>query len=236
MDNSSLLLKARTGDSNARNELVKNNSALVWSIVKRFSNRGCEPEDIFQIGCIGMIKAINRFDTSYNVQFSTYAVPLIIGEIQRFLRDDGLIKVSRNLRELAIKALSFREKYISQNACEPTVSCIASAIGSDVDSVVMAMEAARPCDYLDRKVGGDDDTFLLDKITYDMDTGETDIDSLALRIALSTLDEKDKTIIMRRFFEGKTQCEVAEEFGISQVQISRREKKIIALLKEKLDA
>lgn len=235
MDNSALLIRARSGDRGARGELVRNNSALVWSIARRFANRGCELEDIFQIGCIGMIKAINRFDSSYNVQFSTYAVPLIIGEIQRFLRDDGLIKVSRSLKELAVKALGFREKYIEENGTEPTVSCIAEAVGSDVDSVVMAMEAARPCDYLDRRVGDDNGTFLLDKVTYDMDTGQASIDSIALRMAVDDLAPDDRRLIQSRFFEGKTQRETADEFGISQVQISRREKRILSQLKTMLE-
>ncbi|MBQ8525599.1 MAG: SigB/SigF/SigG family RNA polymerase sigma factor [Clostridia bacterium] len=234
MDNPALLLKARSGDSHARNELVKNNSALVWSIAQRFRNRGYDLDDIFQIGCIGMIKAINRFDTGYNVKFSTYAVPLIIGEIQRFLRDDGMIKVSRSLKELAVKALSFRENYIAETGREPTVNTISAAIGSDADTVVMAMEAVRPCDYLDRKVGEDNDTFLLDKVTYNMDTGEAVIDSIALRMALEDLTPDDRRLIEMRFFEGKTQREVADEFSISQVQISRREKRILGQLKVSL--
>ena len=181
-----------------------------------------------------MIKAINRFDTGYNVKFSTYAVPLIIGEIQRFLRDDGMIKVSRSLKELAVKALSFRENYIAETGREPTVNTISAAIGSDADTVVMAMEAVRPCDYLDRKVGEDNDTFLLDKVTYNMDTGEAVIDSIALRMALEDLTPDDRRLIEMRFFEGKTQREVADEFSISQVQISRREKRILGQLKVSL--
>lgn len=235
MENSELLLKAHEGDIRARNELVKNNSALVWSIARRFVNRGQDLEDIFQVGCIGMLKAINRFDTSYGVRFSTYAVPMIIGEIQRFLRDDGIIKVSRSLKELAVKALSFREKYIEQNGTEPSVSIIAKAVSSDPESVVMAMESARPCDYLERKVGDDNDTFLLDKVTYDMDTGETMIDSIALKMAMDELETRDKRLIKMRFFEGRTQQETAREFGISQVQISRREKKIIEQLKKYME-
>lgn len=231
MDNSVLLEKARSGDSHARNELVRNNSALVWSIAHRFANRGYDLDDIFQVGCIGMIKAINRFDTSFDVRFSTYAVPLIMGEIKRFLRDDGMIKVSRSLKETASKALSFREDYIAQFGTEPKVSQIADAIGADADTVVMAMEAARPCDYLDRKLGDESDTFLIDKITYNMDTGEAMIDSIALSMAISDLSPSDKRLINMRFFEGKTQKEVAEVLGISQVQISRREKRVLERLK-----
>lgn len=234
MDNSALLIKARSGDSHARNELVRNNSALVWSIAQRFRNRGCDLDDIFQVGCIGMIKAINRFDLSYNVKFSTYAVPLIMGEIRRFLRDDGMIKVSRSLKDLAIKAMSFRDDYIAEMGTEPTLSQIATATGSDTDTVVMALEAARPCDCLDRKVGEDNDTFLIDKVTFDMDTGEAVIDSIALRMALSDLSPKDRQLIELRFFEGKTQREVADVFNISQVQISRREKRILQHLKDML--
>ena len=234
MDNSALLIKARSGDSHAFSELVRNNSALVWSIAQRFRNRGYDLDDIFQIGCIGMIKAINRFDMSFNVKFSTYAVPLIMGEIQRFLRDDGMIKVSRSLKELAVKSLSFREDYIAEHGTEPTISQIAAATGSDCDNVVMALEAARPCDYLDRTVGENNDSFLIDKVTYNMDTGEAIVESIALKMALSDLSPRDRRLIEMRFFEGKTQSEVAKEFDISQVQISRREKKILSRLKEML--
>ena len=158
-------------------------------------------------------------------------MPLIMGEIKRFLRDDGMIKVSRSLKETASKALSFREDYIAQFGTEPKVSQIADAIGADADTVVMAMEAARPCDYLDRKLGDESDTFLIDKITYNMDTGEAMIDSIALSMAISDLSPSDKRLINMRFFEGKTQKEVAEVLGISQVQISRREKRVLERLK-----
>lgn len=235
MDNSALLIKARDGDTDARNELVKNNSPLVWSIARRFINRGHDLEDIYQIGCIGMIKAINRFNTNFNVKFSTYAVPMIIGEIQKFLRDDGLIKVSRSLKELSVKALGCREKYINEFGTEPSVSEIAEIIGSDKDSIVMALEVSLPEESIDRKIDGDDGGYFIDKITYDLDTGDTTIDSLALKIAVSELTSEDRKLIHMRYFEGKTQRETAQHFHISQVQISRREKRILGELKSKLD-
>lgn len=236
MDNSALLVRARKGDTNARNELVKNNSALVWSIARRFINRGHDLEDIYQIGCIGMIKAINRFDTSFNVRFSTYAVPMIIGEIQKFLRDDGLIKVSRSLKELSVKALRCREKFINEFGTEPSVSEIAELTGSDKDSIIMALEVSLPGESIDRKRDeSDGGGYIIDKITYDLDTGDTTIDSLALKIAVSELPSDDRKLIQMRYFEGKTQRETAEYFNISQVQISRREKRILSILKEKLE-
>lgn len=236
MDNSALLVRARKGDTDARNELVKNNSALVWSIARRFINRGHDLEDIYQIGCIGMIKAINRFDTSFNVRFSTYAVPMIIGEIQKFLRDDGLIKVSRSLKELSVKALRCREKFINEFGTEPSVSEIAELTGSDKDSIIMALEVSLPGESIDRKTDeSDGGGYIIDKITYDLDTGDTTIDSLALKIAVSELSSDDRKLIEMRYFEGKTQRETAEYFNISQVQISRREKRILSILKTKLE-
>ncbi len=236
MDNETLLRLARTGSKEARDAVVKSNSALVWSVVKRFCGRGYDKEDIFQIGCIGMLKAIDRFDTKFGVKFSTYAVPLIMGEIRRFMRDDGLVKVSRSLKELGIRAAVVRDKIICERGAEPTVSELAAELGADRDTLVMALEASQPCDCLDRKLAPDSDAYLIDTVTYDLDTGEAMIDSLSLRMAMDELDDEDRELVIMRFFRGKTQREVAERMHISQVQISRREKKILRILREKLSA
>ncbi|MBQ7900691.1 MAG: sigma-70 family RNA polymerase sigma factor, partial [Clostridia bacterium] len=171
MTDITLIQQAQQGSKQAREEIVAQNKGLVWSIAKRFAGRGVECEDIFQIGCIGMLKAVYKFDFGYNVQFSTYAVPMIMGEIKRFLRDDGMIKVSRSLRQLALAAFNERDRYINDNGTEPTVAQLAEILGSDSETVVMAMEAAAPCEYLYKKIGDDNDTYLIDKVTYDLDNG-----------------------------------------------------------------
>lgn len=236
MDNMTLLRLAKTGSKEAREAVVKANSALVWSVVARFLNRGYDKEDIFQIGCIGMLKAIDRFDISFGVKFSTYAVPLIMGEIRRFMRDDGMIKVSRSLKELGMRAIAVRDRIICESGNEPTVSELAGELGTDRDTLVMALEASQPCDCLDRKITPDGDAYLIDTVTYDLDTGEAMINSLSLRMAMDELDEADRELVIMRFFKGKTQREVAEKLNVSQVQISRREKKILNILRDKLSA
>ena len=231
MDNLSLLSLAKSGDKEARNKLIQNNTSLVWSIASRFKDRGIDIDDIFQIGCIGMLKAINRFDESYNVKFSTYAVPLIMGEIQRFIRDDGIIKVSRSLKETAVKALRARERLFISTGREPTISEISKEIGVEKDVVLMALEAGKPPDYLHRTVGEGSDTYLLDTITMDLDTGDTLVNSLSVKMAMDFLSDEDRSIIEMRYFMGKTQREVAQHFNVSQVNISRKEKRILKTMR-----
>ena len=231
MTDITLIKQAQQGSKDAREQIICRNRNLVWSIAVRFAGRGAELEDIYQIGCIGMLKAVYKFDFSYNVQFSTYAVPMITGEIKRYLRDDGMVKVSRSMRSLALSAFATREKYINQNGTEPTVTQLAQLLDTDTETLVVAMEAAAPCEYLYKKIGDSGDTYLIDKVSYDMDNGETDIDSLAVRLAVETLDDRDRQIIQQRYFYGKTQTEVAKELQVSQVQISRREKKILLKLR-----
>ena len=225
-----LLQKAQQGSEIAREQIIEDNKALVWSIALRFKGRGAELEDIYQIGCMGMLKAVQRFDFAYNVKFSTYAVPMIMGEIKAYLRDDGIIKVSRQMRSLAYKALAKREEYINLYGTEPDISHLAQSLGTDRESLVTALEASSPCEYLYSKAG-DSDTYLIDRVSYDMDKGESEIDSLAVRLAVDSLDGGEKEIIKQRYFYGRTQSEVAKEMNVSQVQICRREKKILLKLK-----
>jgi RNA polymerase sporulation-specific sigma factor len=180
---------------------------------------------------MGMLKAVSKFDFSYNVKFSTYAVPVVIGEIKAYIRDDGMIKVSRDMRALAYKALTKREEYINLYGCEPDVSQLAQLLDTDKETLVTALEASSPCEYLYRKIDENSDTYLIDKVSYDMDKGESEIDSLSVRLAVDSLDTGEKEIIKQRYFYGRTQSEVAKDMNVSQVQICRREKKILLKLK-----
>lgn len=226
-----LLKKAQQGSEAAREQIIEDNKALVWSIALRFRGRGAETEDIYQIGCMGMLKAVCKFDFAHNVRFSTYAVPVIMGEIKAYLRDDGIIKVSREMKTLAYKALTKRDEYINLYGTEPDISHLAQLIGTDRESLVTALEASSPCEYLYSKAGENGDMYLIDKVSYDMDKREAEIDSLAVRLAVDSLDGGEKEIIKQRYFYGRTQSEVAKELNVSQVQICRREKKILMKLK-----
>ena len=215
-------------------ETVRANSGLVWSVVRRFALRGYEQDDLYQIGCMGLIKAAKRFDKSYGVQFSTYAVPLITGEIKRFLRDDGPVKVSRHYKEISIKASAVRAKLEKLHMREPSISEIASELGIDVFELTEAMEACMPCDYIYRTVSdnGRNEMYLIDKLFNQSEISMSD--KAALSCALDSLTEREKAIITYRYFMDETQAKVAKRLGISQVQISRLEKKILAHLREKL--
>ncbi len=229
------ILNAKNGDKTAMDTLIRENSGLIWSVVKRFLNRGYEADDLYQIGSIGLIKAVRRFDVSYNVKISTYAVPMIMGEIKRFLRDDGMIKVSRKYKELALKAARVREKLAAVLMHEPTVGEIAGQLGMDADELAVALEACSPWDSIYKTVceGDKGDVYLIDKIAGKSDDGEmTDI--LALKCAFGELKEREREIIAMRYFMDKTQCQVADRLGISQVQVSRIEKKVLSGLKERL--
>jgi len=225
---------AKKGDKGSLEKLVKANEGLVWSVVKRFLNRGYDGDDLYQIGMIGLIKAIRRFDNSYAVKFSTYAVPLITGEIKRFLRDDGIIKVSRHYKEIASKASAVASRLSVDNLREPTMSEIACELGVDVYTLSEAMEACSPCDSIYRTVSedGKNETYLLDKIFGDDGTSLSD--NVSLRCAISSLGNRERTIIAYRYFMDETQSKVAKRLGISQVQVSRIEKKILNYLKDNL--
>lgn len=231
-----LILHSQEGQVEARETLVKENVGLIWSIVRRFSNRGYELDDLFQIGCIGLLKAIDKFDTSYQVQFSTYAVPMIIGEIKRFIRDDGMIKVSRSLKEMGNKARITREMLNNRYGREPTIEEISLEMGASVEEIVLALESSSEVESLHKTIyqGDGSPIYLLDKVKSMEDESSKIVDLLALRDILAQLSPKEKEIIMLRYFQDKTQTEIAEKLGISQVQVSRLEKKILENMKKKL--
>ncbi|MDD4688625.1 MAG: SigB/SigF/SigG family RNA polymerase sigma factor [Eubacteriales bacterium] len=225
---------ATTGDVDAREQLVSDNSPLVWSIVRRFMGRGYEVDDLFQVGCMGLIKAIDRFDFSYGVQFSTYAVPMITGEIKRYIRDDGVIKVSRHLKELWIKICSAREQYIKVNDCEPPTSYLAQLLEVSEDEIILATDASRPCDSFDRELGDKGKNTLGDTIESKTDTENSTISRLVIREAMGSFTVREQQIIAMRYFYDKTQTQVAHALGISQVQVSRIEKRLLLRMREML--
>lgn len=230
-----LIEKARQGDRAALERLTAENTGLIWSAVKKFSGRGTDKEDLFQIGAIGLIKAINKFDTSFNVEFSTYAVPMIMGEIRRFLRDDGLIKVSRGLKETAVKAMAAAERISAGKGRDAVISEIAEAIDCDCATVALALEAAQPPDSIYKTVGdGTHDLLLIDKL-HSGENGEEDVlNTLSLREAIKKLPERERRIMVLRYYREKTQSEVARIMGLSQVQISRLEKKSLGVLRKNI--
>lgn len=231
-----LISRAQNGDSDAENFLVENNTGLVRSVVKRFLNRGCEYDDLIQIGSIGLLKAIKKFDPSFNVKFSTYAIPMIIGEIKRFLRDDGMIKVSRSLKEIANKANIAKESLEKNFGREPTISEIASVLEIPKEELVVALESVQSTEYLYETIHQDDGSpiLLIDKISFNEGEDADIIDKLALKEVLSALEPRERQIIMLRYFKDMTQCQVAEMLGMSQVQVSRVEKKIIEKLRQNI--
>ena len=232
-ENYRLIKLAQAGDKPAMETITMQNKGLIWSSVKRFSGRGVEAEDLFQIGAIGLIKAVNKFDTSFDVEFSTYAVPMIMGEIRRFLRDDGIIKVSRSLKETANMAKSVAERIYKKSGREATISEIADELKCKVSDVMISLEATQPTESIYKTVSDKDNSSLLliDKI-HTSDNEEEIITGVALRQAIENLPSKERQILMLRYFREKTQSEVAKIMGVSQVQISRIEKKLLNILRE----
>ncbi|WP_017471808.1 RNA polymerase sporulation sigma factor SigG [Amphibacillus jilinensis] len=224
-----LFRKMQAGDQFARETLVNGNLRLVLSIIQRFQNRGEYGDDLFQVGCIGLIKSIDNFDLSQNVRFSTYAVPMIIGEIRRYLRDNNPIRVSRSLRDTAYKALQARERIMSQTLKEPTAEEIAKELGVEQSDIVFAMDAIQDPVSLFEPIynDGGDPIFVMDQISDDGDKEENWLDQLSLREGMKRLNAREKLILSKRFFQGLTQMEVANEIGISQAQVSRLEKAAI---------
>ncbi|MGI6357613.1 MAG: RNA polymerase sporulation sigma factor SigG [Bacillota bacterium] len=221
-----LFTNLQSGDESARERLVMGNLRLVLSVIQRFNNRGEYVDDLFQVGCIGLMKAIDNFDLSQNVKFSTYAVPMIIGEIRRYLRDNNPIRVSRSLRDIAYKALQVRDSLVNKNSREPTVQEIASELGVPREDVVFALDAIQePVSLFDPiyQEGGDP-IYIMDQIKDDKNQDSTWVEGIALREAMDKLSERERLILSLRFFASKTQMEVAEEIGISQAQVSRLEK------------
>lgn len=235
-DNTELIRQAKKGSTEAMNRLIEINMPLVSSISRKFLNRGYDYEDIFQIGSIGLVKAINNFDDSFNVKFSTYAVPMIIGEIKRFLRDDGFIKVSRNTKTLARKLHFSREELSKKLDREPTIEELAEYSGVDKEEIVFALESANSMQYLYDTIHQDDGSpvLLIDKIAENGEEDAEMIDRLALKEALKSLEPKARQIILLRYFKDKTQIQVAKMLGISQVQVSRIEKKVLQQMRKKL--
>ena len=228
-DTLALIEMSHKGDKKARETLVEKNMGLVYTIAKRFAGRGHEMEDLIQIGSIGLIKAIDKFDNSFDVKFSTYAVPMISGEIKRFLRDDGMIKVSRSLKETASKAYMTKEVLEKKHGREPTLEEISKEIGATKEDIVLAMESAAEVESLYKTIyqGDGNDIFLMDKLEEKHNANEELIDHMVLREVLDKLDEEELQLIQLRYYEEKTQVQVAEVMGMSQVQVSRFEKKIL---------
>ncbi len=221
-----LFRRIRQGDGEAREQYIKGNLRLVLSVIKRFSGSNENADDLFQIGCIGLIKAIDNFDASLNVKFSTYAVPMIIGEIRRYLRDNNSIRVSRSLRDTAYKAISARELYMKKNLKEPTICELSEEIGVPKEEIVMAMDAIQsPVSLYDPVyTEGGDTLYVMDQISDKKSREENWVEDIAIKEAMKRLGERERYIVELRFYEGKTQMEVAQEIGISQAQVSRLEK------------
>ena len=231
-----LFEKIKQGDAEARQKFIYGNLRLVLSILKRFNNRNENIDDLFQIGCIGLIKAVENFDTGHNVQFSTYAVPMIIGEIRRYLRDNNSIRVSRSIRDTAYKALSVKERLPTQNAKEPGIHEIAKELDRTPEEVSVALDAIMDPVSMQEPVyhDGTDAVFIMDQIKDEKNIDESWLESISLKEAINRLNEREQHIINLRFFQGKTQMEVADEIGISQAQVSRLEKNALANMKKNL--
>lgn len=231
-----LFKRIKKGDAEARELYIKGNLRLVLSIIKRFSASNENVDDLFQIGCIGLMKAIDNFDTTLNVKFSTYAVPMIIGEIRRYLRDNNSIRVSRSLRDTAYKAIYAKENYVKKNLKEPTINEIAEEIGIEKEDIVYALDAIQSPVSLYEPVytEGGDTLYVMDQISDKKNREENWIEDLSLKEAIKRLDDREKHIIKMRFYEGKTQMEVAREIGISQAQVSRLEKHALKNMKNYL--
>lgn len=228
-----LFIKIKKGDKEARTTFINGNLRLVLSIIKRFYGRGENVDDLFQIGCVGLIKAMDNFDLEQNVQFSTYAVPMIIGEIRRYLRDNNQIRVSRSVRDLAYKALGIKERIIKEKQREPTIEEIAKELGVEKEEIAFSLDAIQEPVSLQEPVHGDgiEKIYLMDQVKDNKNTDEHWAENITIAEAMKKLNEKEKMIINKRFYEGRTQVEVAEEIGISQAQVSRLEKNAIEHIK-----
>lgn len=235
-DTYNLIMLAHSGDKAAEKKLVDDNMPLVHSCVRRLMRSGCEYEDLFQVGSIGLVKALRRFDVSTGHKLSTYAVPVIMGEIKRYIRDNSTLKVSRSMRELWAKALTARSELAAELLREPTIGEIANRVGTDTEKLTLAMEACTPCESLHQKIGGDSkgEIYLADTLKSSDDT-DNELEKIALKKAIQSLSERERKIIILRYFKGKTQTEVSEVIGVSQVQISRIEKNVLGMLRKILE-
>ena len=227
---------AQKGSREALNRLISNNKGLIWNIVKRFNDRGYEPEDLYQIGCVGFLKSIKRFDISYEVKLSTYAVPYILGEIKRFIRDDGLIKVSRSTKELAVKIKTIQNEYFTQKGKEITIKELAGKLKIDKEEIALAMESSKPVESIYKEESNEDDRLVIDRISSPIDQEKKITDRLALNEIIKELNDRERQIILLRYYKEKTQMQVGKILGITQVQVSRIERKVLDRMKQKLEA
>lgn len=226
------IIKAKEGSEDAMTKLMETNSGLIWSIVKRFKDRGYDIEDLYQIGSLGFIKSIRRFDTSFDVQLSTYAVPYILGEIKRFIRDDGPIKVSRSTKELCVKIRDVQREYLNKYGQEIKIEEIAKILKATKEDIALALDSVNCVDSIyDTGSNDDNQCTVLDKLQSNCDDERTIVDKIVLKEAIEKLGERERKIILLRYFRGRTQSQVAKMLGISQVQVSRIEKKILENMK-----
>ena len=231
-----IIERAQNGSKEDMTKLIEDNSRLVWSIVRRFNGRGYDIEDLYQIGSIGLIKAIQRFDTSFEVRLSTYAVPYILGEIKRFIRDDGTVKVSRSIRELNTKIKELEKHYLAKEGREITIEEIAKELKVTKEDIALAMESVAPVESIEKNIFGDEENklSLIDKISTGKNEEEIITNKIVVKELINKLDKKEKEVIMLRFYKEKTQSQVAKILGITQVQVSRIERRILNSMKLKL--
>lgn len=232
-----LIKKSQAGDRSARDMLVEGNLKLVLSVIKKFNNRGEDLDDLFQVGAMGLMKAIDNFDFIHGVKFSTYAVPMIIGEIRRYLRDNSVVRISRSVKDTAYKALQFKEKFFNEKGEEPTIEQIADALNVDTIDVVISLEAIQdPVSiYSPIYSNGGDEIYLIDQIADDYETEEQKLNKMIINEGIAKLNSRLKGIIYSRYYDNKTQMEIAEELGISQAQVSRLEKSALKIIFEQKD-
>lgn len=229
------IIKAKEGNEEAMSKLVENNSGLIWSIVRRFKERGYELEDLYQIGSLGFIKSIRRFDTNFEVQLSTYAVPYILGEIKRFIRDDGPIKVSRSTKELCVRIREVQKEYLNKKGVEIKIEEISKILNVSKEEIAAALDSINCVDSIyDFNCKDDSEGNILEKIPANVDSEKNIVDKIVLKDIINNLNERERKIILLRYFRGSTQSQVAKLLGISQVQVSRIEKKVLSEMKEML--
>lgn len=228
------ILKAQSGNQEVMTKLITENSNLIWSIVTRFKDRGYEIEDLYQIGCIGFIKSIKRFDSNFEVRLSTYAVPYILGEVKRFFRDDGPVKISRSIKELSYRIKIVQKEFINRKGRDAKVEELSKLLKVSKEDILIAIDSSNSVESIDRNLNDSDDLTLMDKLKSNVDEEKEIINRITIKSLMDKLDEKSKKIIMLRYFRGKTQSQVARLMGVSQVQVSRMEKKILNSMKNSL--
>ena len=230
------IIAAQQGNEHAMEKILKDNNGLTWSIVKRFTNRGYETEDLYQIGCMGFIKAIKRFDTTFDVKISTYAVPYILGEIKRFIRDDGLIKVSRSIKELGIKIREIEKEYMQKEGKEININTLAEILKVSKEEIAVALDSSRTIESINDDTNDENKASKIETISTGEDEATMIVDKLSINELIQDLETREKEIIILRYYKEKTQTEVAKILGITQVQVSRLEKRILTSMRTKLTA